>query len=141
MTNHFDRAVQVTQCVQKTAGIPVVWGGIHPTVRPEECLQYADVVCIGEGESSIVELAARIDNGEGRRNIPGIWAKDSQGIIKNPLPPLIQDLDALPFPDYDCDTNYILRGQDFLRLSADVFAIEAADYHTLCTRGCPHNCA
>ncbi|MBF0473301.1 MAG: cobalamin B12-binding domain-containing protein [Nitrospirae bacterium] len=40
--------------------IPLVWGGLHPTVLPEETLstsKYADIVCIGEGEITIVELA------------------------------------------------------------------------------------
>jgi radical SAM superfamily enzyme YgiQ (UPF0313 family) len=32
-------------------GIPVVMGGYHPTVLPEEALEHADSVCIGEAET------------------------------------------------------------------------------------------
>ncbi|HLP61478.1 MAG TPA: radical SAM protein, partial [Candidatus Deferrimicrobium sp.] len=31
--------------------VPVIMGGVHPTFRTAECLQHADAVCIGEGET------------------------------------------------------------------------------------------
>jgi anaerobic magnesium-protoporphyrin IX monomethyl ester cyclase len=45
MTNYFDNAVQITQHLHLSTKAPIIWGGIHPTLRPEECLQYADLVC------------------------------------------------------------------------------------------------
>ena len=38
---------------------PMVWGGIHPTTAPEMCLDYADYVCIGEGEHTMVAIVDR----------------------------------------------------------------------------------
>src|SRR4030042_1101395 len=35
--------------------IPLLVGGIHPTVAPEECLEYADMVSIGESEDTVLE--------------------------------------------------------------------------------------
>ena len=35
----------------RTAGIATVLGGLHATVLPEEALQHADAVCVGDGES------------------------------------------------------------------------------------------
>lgn len=46
MTNFFDNAIQITQKLKENYDIPILWGGIHPTIRPEECLNYADMVCI-----------------------------------------------------------------------------------------------
>lgn len=32
---------------------PIIWGGIHPTIRPDECFEYADMVCVGDGEDAL----------------------------------------------------------------------------------------
>ena len=64
MTNFFDNAVQMTQQLKKDLEAPILWGGIRPTIRPEECLNYADMICIGEGEHAVVELAKRMSAGE-----------------------------------------------------------------------------
>ena len=37
--------------------IPVVWGGIHPSMASKMCLEYTDYVCVGEGERTILDLA------------------------------------------------------------------------------------
>lgn len=50
-----ERAIQVIEFL-KPLGIPIVWGGIHATLNPEKCLEYADIVCIGEGERAILDL-------------------------------------------------------------------------------------
>ena len=49
MTNTFRRAQFLTEHL-RNAGLraPIVWGGTHPTVAPEECLEIADAVCVGE---------------------------------------------------------------------------------------------
>ena len=62
MTNFFDNAIQVTQKLRESVNSPILWGGIHPTLRPEECLDYADMVCVGESEETIVEVADKIQN-------------------------------------------------------------------------------
>jgi radical SAM superfamily enzyme YgiQ (UPF0313 family) len=47
MTNHFVLAKELTLEIKKRLRAPIIWGGIHPTVQPDECLQYADMVCLG----------------------------------------------------------------------------------------------
>ena len=37
-------------------GIPVVMGGFHPTLMPDEVLEYAEAIVIGEAESSWLDL-------------------------------------------------------------------------------------
>lgn len=67
----------------KNKGVPVILGGIHPSANPEEALQHADAVCIGEAE----ELWGRIlaDAEEGRL----------QGVYRNDTP---IDLKKVPMP-------------------------------------------
>ena len=41
-----------------------MWGGTHATVRPDECLDFADMVCIGEGEEALIELTRKMKKGQ-----------------------------------------------------------------------------
>lgn len=78
----------------------LVAGGIYPTTAPEIVLAMVDIVCIGEGEEAIVELANRIDNKQNFEDIQNLWIKkEDRCIIKNTLRPLI-DLDRLPIQDW-----------------------------------------
>jgi radical SAM superfamily enzyme YgiQ (UPF0313 family) len=51
MTELVPRAYRIARDYRRR-GVKVVMGGIHPTVLPEEALQYADAVVIGEAETS-----------------------------------------------------------------------------------------
>ena len=62
MSNFWDNAIQITQKLKDNYDYPIVWGGTHPTVRPEECLDYADMVCVGEGEETLMELTRKMQN-------------------------------------------------------------------------------
>jgi radical SAM superfamily enzyme YgiQ (UPF0313 family) len=88
---------------------PEIWtifGGPHVTVLPEEALQHGDVVVRREGDSSLVEVMARI--AEDRENpvledVRGISYRDRNGDIHhNPDMPFLpsEQLSALPFPVY-----------------------------------------
>jgi len=142
-TNFFERTVQITERLKKELNVPIIWGGIHPTVKPEECLEYADLVCIGEGEGAIVELAEKMEKGEDYSKVKNIGLKDKKGnIILNPLRPLIQDLDSLPFQDYDLKSQYIIFKGETYRMdeafSKDFFGyLNPHGYPIFLTRGCP----
>ena len=47
-------------------GVRVVMGGIHPTVMPQEALQHADAVVVGEAEEAWPRLVS--DAASGRRS-------------------------------------------------------------------------
>src|SRR5574342_1029206 len=41
-TNHFNNALQLTRYLKdKKPDLLVVWGGVHPTIRPSECIKFA----------------------------------------------------------------------------------------------------
>jgi radical SAM superfamily enzyme YgiQ (UPF0313 family) len=141
MTNFFDNVVQITRRLKEKSGVPVMWGGIHPTVRPAECLDHADIVCIGEGEATVVELVRRMEGGRDYRDVRGLWLKDDGRIVANADRPAIPDLDSIPFPDYDGATHYVLDGGCLQRMS-DVLLKKytGSIYMTMPTRGCPFGC-
>jgi radical SAM superfamily enzyme YgiQ (UPF0313 family) len=129
-------AAQVTEAVRGAFGLPVLWGGMHVTMAPEECLPHADLLAVGEAEDTIVEVAAGLGNGD-LAGIPGVWRR--RGDVRNPLRPLRQDLDALPFRDFHSHGDkYWIRG-DRAR-QGDPLAGERV-YGTLASRGCLYDCA
>jgi len=121
---------------------PVLWGGIHPTVMPEQCIEVADYVCIGEGEIPCLELCRHLFEGESVKHIPGIWSKADGRIYKNNPSHVIMDLDQIPPPDYDLEENYILLSKKNLVpiTSKNVHKFLGVTYWTIYTRGCPFSC-
>jgi radical SAM superfamily enzyme YgiQ (UPF0313 family) len=122
----FDIAARVKELLPH---VPVIFGGAHPTYFPEAIHHPAvDVICRGEGEQALLELLDRIDSGASFDDIPNLWVRHGESVVENPLRPLEQDLDSLPFPDRNLYYRY-----KFLRNSPTKNFITG--------RGCPYNCA
>ncbi len=160
ISRDLDASIQVTERLKKRIKAPIIWGGFHPTVCPEECLEFADMVCIGEGENTLLELVKLMDVGKDYSNVPGLWIKDKSK--RNSTGCLIHNLDEIPFSDYDFNSQYILQEDKFQLLTEDFLekylratypsfnrglpgmeqriGSGIADYHIIATRGCPYNC-
>ena len=96
-------------------------------LSPEEVISEKDVdiICTGEGEKVLENL---LNNNLNCRNINGIWYKEGENTIKNNPQKLIENLDELPFPewdDFDLE-KYFLVSNNHLPIMA--------------SRGCPYNC-
>jgi len=154
ITAYFHKAVEVTRAIKAVHDVPVLWGGIHPTIRPRECLEFADLVCLGEGEGAVEELAGRMVAGSGIADLANVGLRANGSARVNPPRPLEQNLDALPFPDYSLEDHWIWErdGDALAPLNRDRFAAALAEghisrirdeiaYQTIATRGCPHNCS
>ncbi len=159
MTHYFDRARQLTQHLKKSLQVPIIWGGIHPTVRPEESLEFADLVMVGEGEEALLELVERLAVGQEIQDIRNIWLKKGEELIRNPLRPLIQDLDQLPFFDFGLEEHYLYCNREKRLKPLDKELLKqnlpqepaphgtfidafhrTINYKTMTSRGCPHHC-
>jgi radical SAM superfamily enzyme YgiQ (UPF0313 family) len=153
MTNYFPLARSLTRFLKERVRAPVLWGGVHPTVAPEASLEYADFVCIGEGEEALADLGDALKAGKDTTRIPNIWSRAGDRIHKNDPRPLIEDLDSLPFPDYECDAHYAYDEQSealvqltdanmekFLTRSSAVLGRSRLFYQTVASRGCPMKC-
>ncbi|KAB0669808.1 B12-binding domain-containing radical SAM protein [Oryzomonas sagensis] len=62
MTHQAVRAYEIADRFRQR-GTPVVLGGIHPTVLPDEALQHADAVVIGEAEPVWAQLLSDLQAG------------------------------------------------------------------------------
>ena len=109
--------------------IKIIWGGIHVTSIPDTCIKepFVDHICVGEGELAFLELCQNLRDKKDITNIRNIWTKESGRIYKNPVRPLLEDLDWLPFPDKD--------------LFYEKAPYNMEHYTTMATRGCILNCA
>jgi len=94
----------------RSRGIPVVMGGFHATLAPEECQKHADALVWGEAE--------------------GAWPRLLEDFQAGRLKPVyksekLSDLKNLPVPRYDL---------------LDLKRYKLLNIPSQTTRGCPHNC-
>lgn len=82
-------ALEVNKRIKELAPeIPVVWGGMHPTLYPAQTLAkpYIDFVIRGEGEDSITRLARLLADGKRTfEQVPGLHWKKGDQIRSTPL--------------------------------------------------------
>jgi len=156
MSNFWDNAIQITKKIKANHNIPVLWGGTHATVRPDECLDHADMVCIGESEEAVIELTRKMQKGEYYYDVKGMGFKTNEKKINNghrPLPgspgSMFKTLDEIPSPDYDYKNHYTLNTTDFVlnkndgsitKMNLKHLASFDNVYMTQPTRGCPFAC-
>lgn len=124
-------ALEISGFVKEISDIPVVWGGIHPTILPESTLSNnnIDIIVIGEGEGSFIELVKALSVKKSLNGINGIWYKEGGKIIRNPDRKFghLDDLPDLPLS--------LINLNDFLPVfkGRRTFNIETS-------RGCPNQC-
>jgi len=114
----------------RRAGIraPVVLGGSHATICPEVLERIpVDYLCIGEGERALAELAQTLTQGGDPAGIANLCFRKNGQVVRNPLAPLISDLDALGFFDRSLYDPYPY----FRNETYEVFMM---------SRGCPYGC-
>lgn len=153
MTNYFTMAEDLTRHLKARLEKTVIWGGVHPSIRPEECLHHADLVCVSEGEKPLIDLADALEQHKSVESIPNIWLKNNGDLIKNEARPPIDDLDTLPFSDYHFEDHYVLDKESekilpldkellhaFLTREMPTKARAALFYQTITSRGCPYGC-
>lgn len=112
---------------------PVIVGGVFPTLAPEIPLRCADVdmICVGEGELAIVELATRLWKHEDHTTVKNLWVKVDGDIVKNPMNPPIP-MDEVPFGDFD-----LFEPERFYRpMQGKIMRMAPIETD----RGCPYKC-
>ncbi|MFZ5559451.1 MAG: B12-binding domain-containing radical SAM protein, partial [Patescibacteria group bacterium] len=117
----------------KKRDLTIIWGGIHPSLLPEQCLKenYIDYVVIGEGEITIIEFAKQLKNGSNVKKINGLGYKRDGKITINQPREFIKNLD-----NHRLDFSLIDVSKYLFRLRG---AQRAIAYKT--SRGCTFNCA
>lgn len=109
---------------------PIVWGGVHPTLLPEQTAvnDFVDFVVRGEGELIVKDLANALAMNQPLDDVAGITYTLNGLIVNNPDGKII-DLDAIPI-----DLPYEL-------LQMDKYpSFRSGRFHVQTSRGCPHRC-
>jgi radical SAM superfamily enzyme YgiQ (UPF0313 family) len=129
MTPNYQEYIDLLGTLKIRHDAKVVMGGVHPTFSPEVIDNpLLDAICVGEGEQAFVDFCDRMQKGEAYWETPNFWVKHEGRVYKNPVRPLIEDIDTIAFPD---------RG-----LFYDKYP-EARNNPVkffLQSRGCPYNC-
>ncbi|MCB9765977.1 MAG: cobalamin B12-binding domain-containing protein [Alphaproteobacteria bacterium] len=134
----FDGAVELAKRLKEALpAVPVVLGGYHVTLLPEEAMQHGcfDVGVIHEGEHTMLELVEHYEGQRALEDIEGIvYRRDDGAVHHTPHRKTFRKLDELPFP-----ARHLLPPNLYKPVPVDEHAMPK--FAMVTSRGCPHACA
>lgn len=90
---------------KKFPEIPIIIGGIHPTIYAAEILKNCssiDYIVLGEGEETVSQFVNMLKHNSGHfENIDGFAFRKNKEIFINPKTRFIADADSISFPAYN----------------------------------------
>jgi radical SAM superfamily enzyme YgiQ (UPF0313 family) len=138
LTPMYARSIEVVRTIRSAfPKMPIVVGGAHPTILPEETLQRnpeIDFCVVGEGEGVMLHLVEALQSGRSTADIPGLAYRRGQEVRVNPPSLPVADLDDLPMPArhlLPMDAYHMTRSRT---KSNQAYTVSVA-------RGCPFDCA
>lgn len=106
LTGNHKWDLKIAGLVKEYSNAVTVFGGPHATIYPEIIENKAvDVVCRGEGEVAMLELADAIDKGKDYRKIMNLYVKSGNEVHRNDMGNLV-DIESLPWYDRDLYQDY-----------------------------------
>ncbi len=138
MTPTINAALAIVRHLKKARpALPVILGGAHATLLPEETLTSTpelDIIIRGEGEETILELLSALGAKQPVNKIPGISYREGDKIVSTPLRTKMVDLDTLPFLAY-----HLLPWRSYKPHPPHGRGLPFAAVIT--SRGCPYHCS
>ncbi|MFQ6080460.1 MAG: B12-binding domain-containing radical SAM protein [Candidatus Bathyarchaeia archaeon] len=133
----------MTRLKEEMPEVPIVVGGPHATLFPEELIKepFIDIVVRGEGEQTTREIVQALndDNTFSRdalKLVDGITFKDEGKVFWNKDRAFIKDLDGLPFP-----ARHLVDMKKYPR-EVPFYLPNVRPVDVMCSsRGCPFACA
>lgn len=115
----------------------VVMGGAHASACPEAVLEEkgVDIVVIGEGEETFLEIVKRYENRQGLSDIIGTAVRINGQAVINPSRPFIKDIDTIPFP-----ARHLLPLERYIEKFKNATFNMCPSTFVITSRGCPYNC-
>ncbi|MDC1213983.1 B12-binding domain-containing radical SAM protein [Rhodospirillales bacterium] len=132
MFSYLDKPVRNIFSIAKETNPNIIniWGGTHPTIAPNECLEFDDVdyLILGEGEAPIKSLIKTLNEDGDISTLKSLGYKDENGeIFVNNQREWIQNLD-----------EHVLPARDKVNFASYLGANKEANIVT--SRGCPFSC-
>jgi anaerobic magnesium-protoporphyrin IX monomethyl ester cyclase len=129
--NQIKHALEIARVVRENSDVPIVWGGVHPSITPEQTLKHplVDYIVFGEGEATLLELTRCIADKKSPDNVKGLWfEKDGKALYTG-------DRDFVNLDELDLPPYHLIDIKKYLPLEfgKPTLYIESS-------RGCPHNC-
>jgi radical SAM superfamily enzyme YgiQ (UPF0313 family) len=93
--------------------------------------RHCDVIVLGEGEATVIQLIRAVEGKTALDSIPGLALMTEDGPQRTEGTPDYQEMDSLPLPRRDLSARY--RQRYFIGFQRPVFSMET-------TRGCPYTC-
>lgn len=132
----FSDTRKLTKLIKKNYKVPVLIGGPHVTIFPEDAMKNDLFLCgvIGEGEKTIAEIVEFFRNERSLESVKGIVYKENGVIKKTSYRPLEPNLDNIPMPSFD-----ILPPLKTYYPQAFTYRKRPVGY-VMSSRGCPFRC-
>ncbi|MBI4362306.1 MAG: B12-binding domain-containing radical SAM protein [Euryarchaeota archaeon] len=124
-------ALDASSIVKEDSEVPMVWGGVHPSLLPEQTAAHphVDIVVVGEGEQTFHELVRVLEQEKPLGEIRGLCFKENSHIRRTPERPFL-DMNSLPPVPY-----HLVDVRKYLPLFDGRRTI-----YMQTSRGCPFNC-
>lgn len=130
-------ALEIAKTIRKHAKgkVPIIWGGPHPSILPEQTAasEYVDIVCVGEGDATFSKIVKALEAGGSLSGINGIVFKDAGKTVATPPAPLIDMEGLLPVPWELINVEKYIHPDMYLKRSRVLDIGQTS-------RGCPFNC-
>lgn len=116
--------------------VPIVWGGYHPSLFPEQCCESeaCDIVCVGQGDVTFKKIVESLAAGGPPAEVPGCAYWTADGIVVNEARPVININEVLPIPYHLLDVNRAIE----LNQRQNQEKIRTTEFHS--SQGCPGKC-
>ena len=117
-------------------GIRNLFGGVFPTFAPQLVMNFdvVDMLCIGEGENAIVDLANCLALGNDYYNVTNLWVRKRNGTIKKNSVTKPVDINQLPAIT---DLGLFDEKRFYRPLGGKIRRVLPVETH----RGCPYTCS
>lgn len=109
--NNYGFAKELIKIAKGVCDIPIIVGGIMPTIAPEFFIEdeNVDIICMGEGEYPLLRLAERLDKNENITNIFNLIVKKDGKVIRNTFVEY-QNWEPLIYQDWEIfDQRHLLK--------------------------------
>ncbi len=135
---YLETVEEVNALLKSKFNIPILWGGVFPTLFPDKCLGYCDFAIRGEGEYALVELCNSLFNNSSYTQIKNLAFKSDNGIVINDIRPVCENLDAFGYPEIG-GKNKIYINDD--KISVGDPLLNSISFELSASRGCPFACS